>query len=80
MKNKEKIGKAAELRDRILDLLLDEGVMDRTDICQVLDIKWTTAYDNLKILLEQGFVYKYSGGSNGERGRPNVYWEAVELD
>ena len=64
----------SELQLGIIQLLIKKGPMIRRDIMTELNIPWTTAYDNLKILLQRQIVERYPK-KNGKKGRSFVYWK-----
>ena len=47
----------------------------RQELCDNLNIAWTTLYDNLAQLLQLGLVVKFSVKGIG-RGRPSTFWKA----
>lgn len=59
----------------ILELLLDNGAMERQSICNKLEISWSTCYDNLKYLESLEKVERYHEKSNGKRGASKVMWK-----
>ena len=50
------------------------GPQNRRDICNFLDLPWTTAYDYLNELKKSNLVIKYRDPNHKGRGRSNTLW------
>lgn len=67
------IHKKNNLQADILDFLWANGSSDRQEICEDLEIPWTTIYDNLEKLRKRRLVENFKIYT-GNRGRPRTYW------
>lgn len=47
--------------------------LSRKEICVKYSLKWTTAYDNLKLLYKNGLLKKIKRHNN--RGRPTILYK-----
>jgi predicted ArsR family transcriptional regulator len=66
-----------KLRSKLLRALNDIGLMHREELVEEIKEPRSTIYDNLHSLEKQGLVIKCDA-SNGERGRPQRYWDITE--
>lgn len=63
----------SQLQLNIFFLLINNPKgLERKEICKRLDIKWTTAYDNLAKLLKRNYIAWYS--QNIGIGHPKHIW------
>jgi len=65
------------VRKRILGYLNEVKQATREEICNALNLKWTTAYDNLNYLKMKGLVRQMKE-IRDSAGRPKIYWSVVK--
>jgi len=59
---------------------LQNGPATRRTICNKTGIKWTTAYDNLRILKEHNLVFKFKDPNHNGSGAPLRFWKIKEKE
>ncbi len=64
---------ATPLQDNLIKILQQTGPITRRDLVKQLNSPRTTIYDNLLKLQRLKVVEKFSR-TNGNKGRPLVYW------
>jgi Fe2+ or Zn2+ uptake regulation protein len=64
------------IQHNIVKILEEHGSLSRRDLVRISKAPRTTIYDNLVKLQKLGKIQKFSR-SNGERGRPLVFWKTT---
>jgi len=65
------------LQYTLIKTLKERGPSTRRDLVNQLNTPRTTIYDNLKNLLDNEIIKRFSR-NNGKRGRPKIYWEIAK--
>ena len=62
-----------EYQWQLIAVLSAKGPMTREEVCEAVQTKWTTAYDNLKKLERKGILSRINSDVKSN-GRPLVFW------
>ena len=64
--------------DKVLDLIMDKGIVDRREVSEMLGISPSTALKRLKRLLGEGLICSFTMPHKiGSPGRPRTYYTIV---
>lgn len=68
----------SKLDTKVFELLSKNGPTTRSQLAKLTGVARSTLYDSLLRLSLKGMVKKYSDSDHNSRGRPQVYFEAIE--
>ena len=68
----------SKLDAKVYNLLSQKGPTTRSQLSKLTGVARSTLYDSLLRLSLKGMVKKYSDVDHNSRGRPKVYFEAIE--
>jgi predicted ArsR family transcriptional regulator len=70
--------RAKKNRVKILELVEEEGIITRPMVADKLDMKDTTAWDNIEWLVDNNYLEEIKSVPTGKKGRPKTQFRRVK--